>query len=164
MKILCWLLLFITGTAQAVTVQTTSRNCAPGLSEAAQTIARIAFPENWRVVLVCDPPTWDYLRRKADALATQGAFTNLKGRITVVNWEVFARPKVARPPKRVLLHELAHIICKCGDDGWAEKYAISREKQSQPGEFSTADRPDGPANVQVELSEGAATSHSEGHR
>ena len=159
MRTVCLLLLFLAAGAHAAIVQTTSRNCAPGLTGAAKTIADVQFPENWRVVLVCDQPTWDYLRRKADALATQSAFTNLKGRITIVNWEVFARPKLARPPKRVLLHELAHIICKCGDDRWAEKYAISREKQSQPGEFSIADSADEAANVQVEPSEGATTSH-----
>jgi hypothetical protein len=129
LKLLWLLLLSVTG-AYGVTVQTTSHNCTPGLDEATKTIVAAHFPDDWRVVLVCDLPTWDYLRRKADALAARNAFTNLNGHITVVNWQLFARPSVTRPARRVLSHEKGHISCACGDEHRAEAYALNREMQS----------------------------------
>ena len=132
MKALCFLLLLATSGAYGVAVQTTSRNCGPGLAEASQTISEVPFPEDWRVVLACDAPTWDYLRRKADALETRTAFTNLRGRITVVNWELFARPNVVRPAKRVLWHELGHIRCGCRDENRVAEYELSRRWKGTP--------------------------------
>jgi hypothetical protein len=54
----------------------------------------------------------------------------LKGRITVVNWQLFAQPSVMRPARRVLAHERGHITCACGDEHRAEAHAAVREVQS----------------------------------
>ena len=124
-------LLFLTVGAHGVTIQRTSLSCTPDLTGAIKTVSAIDFPTNWRVVLVCDQQTWDYLRLRADATATRTAFTNLKGGITVVNWQIFARPSIGRSAERVLLHELGHIICKCGEHSRAESYAEMYEKQSR---------------------------------
>jgi hypothetical protein len=129
LKVLWLLLLSATG-AYGLTVHTTSHNCKPGLAEATKAIVETGFPDDWRIVLVCDLPTWEYLRRKADALAARNAFTNLKGRITVVNWQLFAQPSVMRPAQRVLAHERGHITCACGDEHRAEAHAAARELQS----------------------------------
>ena len=134
----------------AATVQTTSRNCTPGVADATKIIATVQFPENWRVVLVRDQPTWDYLRRKGDTFATRTIFTNVKGRITVVNWEIFARPNVARPALRVLLHELGHILCDCEDENKAEKFGVFREKQLKHAEMERAESSSAPPTLPAE--------------
>jgi len=56
------------------------------------------------------------------------AFTNLKGRLTVLNGMIYLQPVPLRgtnqrTPKSVLQHELGHILCKCSDEAKADKTA-----------------------------------------
>ena len=89
------------------------------------------FPPGWRIVIACSDIAWQALRMHADAMDTNHAFTNMKGQVTVINGAIFCSPEVGRPPQRVLAHELGHIKCNCNDEGRAEKYALSLEKNAR---------------------------------
>jgi hypothetical protein len=89
----------------------------------------IGFPSNWMVVVACTPAIWDYLRAKADARGTQTAFTNLAGRVTVVNAAIYLQPlplrgTAHRTPRGVLQHERGHILCGCGDEWKADRFVV----------------------------------------
>jgi hypothetical protein len=86
----------------------------------------IDFPRDWTIVIACNTITWDNLRRKADALQTNTAFTNLQGRITVINAEIYREmPPLSgtmhRTSKLVLQHEYGHIVCRCSDERRADR-------------------------------------------
>ncbi len=87
------------------------------------------FPPGWRIVVACSDIAWQVLRRHADAIDTNHAFTNMNGHVPVINGAIFLSPEVGRPPQRILAHELGHIRCSCGDEREAEKYALSLEKK-----------------------------------
>jgi hypothetical protein len=116
--------------AAAVKVWATDNAC-PALKPAVEEIARVPFPDIWTVVIACNDMKWEMLQRKADAQATNNAFTNVEGRITVVRGGLFLRNTVGRPAHRVLLHEIGHIQCNCGDEGKAERWALDHELANQ---------------------------------
>jgi hypothetical protein len=110
--------------ASAVNVYSTSKACA-ALPLAVQTINSLptAYPKDWSIVVACSDSDWKYLQRKGDAFDTNHAFTNLKGKMTVVRGDVLLNPPMGRPAKLILLHELGHITCQCGDEDKAEGFA-----------------------------------------
>ncbi len=110
-----------------VKVWATDKVC-PCLQVAAEEVAKVPFPDGWTVVVACNDIHWQMLQRKADALATNNAFTNVDGQITVVNGRLFLRKTVGRSPHQVLLHELGHVLCNCGDEAWAERWAVDQER------------------------------------
>jgi hypothetical protein len=118
--------LFVAGHASAVSVATTRKACS-ALPIAVRVINALptAYPKDWTIVVACSEMDWQYLQCKGDAHDTNHAFTNLKGKITVVRGDMFLNPEMGRPPRMVLLHELGHITCNCGDEGKAEGFANS---------------------------------------
>jgi len=91
----------------------------------------IGFPRDWTFVVACTPSMWDQLRAKADASATQTAFTNMAGRITVVNGAIYSEPLPLRgtahhTPRIVLQHERGHILCDCGDEREADRFVLDK--------------------------------------
>jgi hypothetical protein len=110
--------------AHSVSVVTTSKSCA-ALPVAVQTINHLptAYPRDWTVVIACSDSDWHYLQRRADALGTRDAFTNIKGKTTFIRGELFSNPPIGRPARLVLLHELGHITCRCGNEDMAENFA-----------------------------------------
>ena len=110
--------------AHAVSVVATSKSCA-ALPVAVQTINQlpIAYPKDWTVVVACPDSDWKYLQRKADAQGTNHAFTNVKGKTTVIRGELFLNPPIGRAARLILLHELGHIACQCGNEDTAENFA-----------------------------------------
>ena len=134
MKSLLWLFcilaqLCVVIRAHAVNVVATGKSCAE-LPVAVQTINRLptAYPRDWTVVIVCSDSDWHYLQRKADALGTKDAFTNIKGKTTVIRGKLFLNPPISRPARLVLLHELGHITCQCGNEDRAENFAQKHYK------------------------------------
>jgi hypothetical protein len=115
--------------AHAVSVFTTNKTCA-ALPVAVQTINALptAYPKNWTIVIACSDAEWEYMQRKGDAHDTNHAFTNLKGKTTVVRGSIFTSPEMGRPARLTLLHELGHITCNCGDEGKAEGFATQHYK------------------------------------
>ena len=111
----------------AVKLWATDRAC-PALNRAVAEIGKVPFPEGWTIVVACTKMQWVTLQRKADAQDTETAFTNVKGRITVVRGRIFLLDKVDRPVHRVLLHEIGHIRCNCGDEAQAERWALDYER------------------------------------
>jgi len=96
----------------------------------------IGFPQDWTIVVACNPISWEELQRKGDAFSTHTAYTNLVGRITVVNAEIYRVPLPLRgsthsTPKLVLQHEHGHVVCHCRDEAQADRAA-----GLQPGFFS----------------------------
>jgi hypothetical protein len=116
--------LCVVGRAYAVSVLITSKSCA-ALPAAVQIINHLptAYPRDWTVVITCSDSDWHYLQRKADAFGTIDAFTNIKGKTTVIRGEIFLNPRIGRSARVVLLHELGHITCQCGDEDTAEEFA-----------------------------------------
>jgi hypothetical protein len=112
------------GRAHAVRVLITSKSCA-ALPVAVQIINHLptAYPGDWAVLIACSDDHWHYLQRKADAFGTSDAFTNIKGKTTVIRGELFLNPPIGRPARLVLLHELGHIPCQCGNEDTAENSA-----------------------------------------
>jgi hypothetical protein len=88
----------------------------------------IGFPEDWTIVVACTPVMWEQLRRKGDGFRTNTAFTNLAGRLTVVNAEIYRESLPLRgtthwSPKLVLEHEHGHVVCRCNDERRADRAA-----------------------------------------
>lgn len=86
------------------------------------------FPADWTFVLACTPIVWEKLQRMADAFETNTGFTNLQGRITVLNGRIY----LEMPPlsgtthptaKLILQHEHGHILCGCNDEWKADRAA-----------------------------------------
>ncbi len=118
------------GSATAtVKVLATDKTC-PVIRSAVQEVANVPFPDGWTVVVACNYVIWEMLQQKGDALGTNTAFTNVTGQITVVNGRMFLKNTVGRPPHRVLLHEIGHIRCNCGDETWAEGWAAGYERKT----------------------------------
>jgi hypothetical protein len=90
-------------------------------------VERVPFPQGWTVLVACNEVQWVILQRKADAQDTSYAFTNVKGRITVVRGAMFLRGVTPRTAHRVLLHEIGHIRCDCDDEAKAEAWAAAYE-------------------------------------
>ena len=85
----------------------------------------VRFPSDWTVVVACTPTMWSYLQAKADAGETATAFTNLRGRVTVVNGAIYLETPPLhgtphRTPRTVLQHERGHILCRCSDEQKAD--------------------------------------------
>ena len=111
----------------AIKIWATDKAC-PAMKSAVFEIARVPFPPGWTVLIACNDQQWVMLQRKADAFATRRAFTNLRGRITVVRGEIFLSNLGLRSAHRVLLHEIGHIQCRCPDEAKAEAWAASYER------------------------------------
>jgi hypothetical protein len=123
---LLWILapLCVVGRAHAVSVLITRKSCA-ALPVAVHIINHLptAYPRDWTVVIACSDSDWHYLQGEADAFGTRDAFTNIKGKTTVIRGELFLNPPIGRPAPLVLLHELGHITCQCGNEDTAENFA-----------------------------------------
>lgn len=88
------------------------------------------YPHDWWIVIACNRPVWEQLQRKADAGLTKTAFTNVRGRVTVVNGEIYrelAKGTIHPNPKLVLKHELGHILCKCEREEEADRWMGMRD-------------------------------------
>jgi hypothetical protein len=86
------------------------------------------FPADWTFVLACTPIVWEKLQRTADALETNTGFTNVQGRITVLNARIYLEmPPLSgttHPTARLILrHEHGHILCGCNDEWKADRAA-----------------------------------------
>jgi hypothetical protein len=127
----------------SVKVWATDHACA-ALEPALVEIARVPFPAGWTLVVACNETEWQMLQTKADAQATKHAFTNLAGRVTVLNGVMFLQNAVSRPAHRILLHEIGHIKCNCGDENKAERWALSLEKHARISESKRLLRFPGP--------------------
>lgn len=137
------ILLVVSVSAHAVglvKVWTTDKAC-PAMKPALSEIAHVPFPMEWIVVVACNDVRWEALQRKADALATWGAFTNVKGKITVVRGTIFLQSMGSRSVRRILLHEVGHIRCNCGDEGKAEAWAAWYENRGHNGTREVAKVP-----------------------
>jgi hypothetical protein len=125
--------------AHAASVFATSKSCA-GVPLAVQTISQlpIAYPKDWTVVVACSDSDWQYLQRKADAMSTKHAFTNVRGKTTVIRGELFLNPLIGRSVRLMLLHELGHIACQCWNEDTAEHFARTADKIADHLERATA--------------------------
>ena len=86
------------------------------------------FPKDWTFVLACTQTAWEKLQRLADAFQTNTGFTNVPGRITVINARIYLEmPPLSGTthptPKLVLQHERGHIVCGCNDEWKADRAA-----------------------------------------
>jgi hypothetical protein len=117
-------LLFFCSHAHAVHVLITRKPCpVQAVAVEAITSLPVVYPADWTIVVTCSDGDWIYLQRKADAMSTDRAFTNLERKITVIRGEVFSNPPLFRPARLILLHELGHITCHCADENKAEDWA-----------------------------------------
>ena len=115
-------------------------NCGFATRPLIADLNELRYPKEWTVLVACNVLVWEQLQRNADAFETETAFTNLRGRITVLNGEIYReilplRGTSHRTPRLVLRHELGHIICGCGDEARADragKYPEPRTRTSQP--------------------------------
>jgi hypothetical protein len=124
-RLLCSIpLLFVGSHANAIKLLTTNEACPP--QPAAYEVIRslpVAYPKDWTIVVTCTESEWQYVRRKADAMQTNNAFTNLEHRITIIHGQIFLDPPQFRPAQLILLHELGHITCRCDSEDKAEDWA-----------------------------------------
>ena len=113
--------------APALRVLATSKTC-PAVRLLLAEISEVPFPDDWTIVLACNRLDWEKLQRPGDAQAAQRAFSNLEGKITVLNGEIFYKEHAGRPVHRVLLHEAGHIHCRCASEDQAERWALEYER------------------------------------
>jgi len=123
-------ILSTTVVAQKVLVVGVKRpeTCAFATGPLIEDLKDVSFPKDWRIAIACTAIAWKELQRKGDAFATNTAYTNLKGRITILNGAIYQQPlplrgTTRRTPKNVLRHELGHIVCQCGDEDKADHAA-----------------------------------------
>lgn len=102
--------------------------CAFATNPLIEDLKGIGFPKDWTIAVACTPAIWERLQRKRDDFNTVTAFTNLKGRLTVLNGTIYLEPVPLQgtrhwTPRIVLRHELGHILCNCDDEAKADKAA-----------------------------------------
>jgi len=102
--------------------------CAFATKPLIEDLKGIDFPKDWTIAVACTPAIWERLQRQRDDFNTVTAFTNLKGHLTVLNGRIYLEPVPLRgtwhwTPRRVLRHELGHILCNCDDEAKADKAA-----------------------------------------
>ena len=88
----------------------------------------VPFPKDWTLVLACNQIVWEKLQRLADAFQTNTGFTNVQGRITVINARIYLEmPPLSGTtyptPNLILQHEYGHIVCRCNDEWKADRAA-----------------------------------------
>ena len=129
-RVPCILSLFVgTLAAQKIVVAGTRnvRQCDYAVRPLLADLRVVAFPHDWTIVLACTPAVWSYFQARADARGTNTAFTNLRGRVTVVNAAIYSEPlplqgTTHRTPRIVLEHERGHILCRCVDEHKADEF------------------------------------------
>ena len=89
-------------------------------------LRKVSFPKDWTLLVACNSVAWQNLRRRADALQTNTAFTNMAGHLTVLNGAIYRdmpplRGTAFLTPSGVLKHELGHIVCACNDEFQADR-------------------------------------------
>ena len=119
-----------------VVVGATPDQCTFATKPLIQDLKGITFPKDWTIAVTCTSATWERLRRKRDDLNTVTAFTNLRGRLTVLNGAIYLQSiplqgTVHWTPRSVLKHEYGHILCNCDDEARADK-AADRTDFRQP--------------------------------
>ncbi len=129
------ILLFSTavlGTLQSQTILVAGvlrpEKCAFATKPMIQDLKGIGFPHDWTFVVACSSTAWEKLQRKGNVFGTNTAFTNLKGRMTILNGKIYQQSLPLcgtshRTPKSVLRHEYGHIVCKCNDEARADEAA-----------------------------------------
>lgn len=106
----------------------TAEMCTVATKPLLEDLKGIDFPKDWTIAVACTPAIWERLQRKRDDFNTVTAFTNLKGRLTVLNGTIYLEAGPLRgtshwTPRSVLQHELGHILCNCSDEAKADKAA-----------------------------------------
>jgi hypothetical protein len=130
-RLSCILPLFIVSAqAQKVLVAgaRTTAECDYAVIPLVTDLKGIGFPNDWTVVVACTSTVWNYLQTKADARGTHTAFTNLLGRVTVINGAMYLESlplagTMHPTPRLVLEHEHGHILCECNDEREADRAA-----------------------------------------
>ena len=110
---------YVTGVKRVTNCEFATRPLIADLQE-------LRYPKEWNILVACNRLVWERLQRNADAFETKTAFTNLQGRLTVLNGEIYQempplRGTDHRTPRLVLKHELGHIICGCDDEERADR-------------------------------------------
>jgi hypothetical protein len=123
--------LFI-GSACAATVfaagSKTVKACNFAVTPTAEIVGGLPYPDNWRVVVVCNENVWDTLMRQSNVqFISDYAFTFQANHVTFIRARVF-REQMHYTPEQVLRHELGHIICSCDDEDKAWAWNVKRSK------------------------------------
>lgn len=98
--------------------------CAFAVNPAAEIVGQLPYPDDWKVVVVCNEIVWDMLMKQKNVdYLTDYAFTFQPNRVTFIRAKIFAE-RMPYTPEQVLRHELGHIICKCDDEDRAWNWAV----------------------------------------
>jgi hypothetical protein len=97
------------------------RACAVPLERLKAELEMLTFPSDWVVMIACTPIAWDNAWRRAGQPNTKSAFTSFQARVTVLNGAMFRELRAEY--RQSIAHELAHIRCKCADEGRVEQVA-----------------------------------------
>lgn len=98
--------------------------CAFAVNPAAEIVSQLPYPDEWKVVVVCNEIVWDMLMKQKNVeYLTDYAFTFQPNRVTFIRARVFVE-RMRYTPEQVLRHELGHIMCKCDDEDRAWNWAV----------------------------------------
>ncbi len=100
-------------------------DCAAPLKALDAELPTLPFPDDWTIGIVCSAVAWEQIVHIADPPPTDTAFSNLVKRSTVVNADIFRRPRSEY--HHTLAHELGHAQCRCADEWKAERFALRQE-------------------------------------
>jgi hypothetical protein len=95
--------------------------CGFAVKPTAELVSHLAYPPDWKVVVVCNENLWDSLMRQSKVqFISDYAFTFRPNRVTFIRGKVF-QVTMQYTPEQVLRHELGHILCRCDDEdrAWA---------------------------------------------
>ncbi len=105
-------------------------DCKTQLAELQEELKNLKYPADWTVAVTCTPNYWEDALRSFGYPRTNSAFTLLHAKVTVLNGEIF---KELQPVyRRVIAHELGHILCGCDEEATADKIAWDLEKKLPP--------------------------------
>jgi hypothetical protein len=97
------------------------------------------LPAKWKVVIVCDEPSWkDLLRRMVtlernhppDAEKTYGE-TSIEANLTFLRGNALLYPDLGNTPEQTIAHELAHVMLHSRDEYRVDAQADAWMKQQR---------------------------------
>jgi hypothetical protein len=123
--LLTWFAMQASATTVIAAGTKTVEACGFAVNPTAQIVGHLAYPADWRVVVVCNENVWGTLMRQETVnFASNYAFTFLPKHVTFIRAKVFLE-RMNYTPEQVLKHELGHIVCDCDDEEVAWRWTAT---------------------------------------
>jgi hypothetical protein len=131
LRLFCILPVLLCNLADAANIKvlTVRLSQCPALQPLLADLNTMQFPTDWTVYVACDALTWQIVLSRSDTLGkTNAAFTDRTRKFTIINGMIYApmfpfQRYTQKTPRRLLKHELGHIVCDSPNEDVADRYA-----------------------------------------